>query len=101
MGNNTEPAGRPPRQPEPATVRQVTWQQLRRVNAHRTCRVTDETIRRVIGEITAARGAKPIADTVILAALRVAMRVPETLADAVREVETATYAGPVPHEPGG
>lgn len=76
---------------------EVSWRQLRRVNAHRTSKPTDDMLRRVVGEITAVRGNAPAVDAVIFAALRLAMtpgRDLRPLLDMVREIETDSYPGP-------
>lgn len=90
MGNGTE---NPPKG--------IEWRRMRRVNTHRTSKLTDEALRRIVGEIAAARGSAPNVDTVIFAALRMVGTQPITeLIDVVREIETDTYPAPLPHEPG-
>ena len=86
---------------EAATVR-VGWGQLRRVTSNRTSKPTDRAIRRLIGKVDDARGHRPIADTIILAALKILdMQQEGVLLLAVDNVESDTYEAHDPHgDPG-
>lgn len=94
--------------PSPQSLR-VGWKQMRRINAHRTSRPTDDAIRRMAGLIASERGKAPHVDAVILAAMRLATeRAPVAdWLEAVRAIEADTYVVRVldgepiePHEPG-
>lgn len=77
---------------ERAPMERVPWTRVRRNPTHRTSRPTDEAIRRQVGMIAAARGARPLVDTVILAALQAFEKLPEIVQLTwVSAVESETY----------
>lgn len=67
----------------------VAWAQLVRITKHRTSAPTDAALRRAIGDIAKRRGARPNADAVLLAALRLAD--PAALAVEVRKIENQRH----------
>ncbi len=87
-------------EPAAAARRLVPWQSLKRLSMHRTSDPTNDALRKIIGEIAADRGRRATADTVIYAAIRLAVRDNmDSFIDEIREVESDMY--PVdPHEPG-
>ena len=80
----------------------VPWRDLKRMNAHRTSRPTDDLVRRLVGEIAAATGRAPFVDAVLFAALRIAQRGElQRLVDEILLIESQSYPpNRVPHDPG-
>lgn len=82
----------------------LPWKQVPRKTAHRTSEPTNDAVERAIAETILLGSGKPVADTVIFAALRFSMR--KDLAgfvDEVRAVEAGMYTVWRPmgtHDPG-
>lgn len=96
----------PPREPAPMLTVRKAWLRLTRKSKHRTSAPTDNAIRTERLRIAHERGQEPIAEAVILGALRLADK--KKLSAEVARIEREEFDEPlivvpdppVEHEPG-
>lgn len=75
-----------------ATAHEVPWRSLPRRSVHRTSPPTNAAVRRATAAMTADRdGRAVLVDTVILAALSLALKDPAGLRAEVERIERATF----------